>query len=45
VLDTDDAHALASRVLSLEHASYWRVIEAIAQGRITVKGRKAYGAV
>jgi phosphoribosylglycinamide formyltransferase 1 len=45
VLDTDDAHALAARVLSLEHANYWRAIEAIAQGRITVKGRKAYGAV
>ncbi len=45
VLDTDDAHTLAARVLALEHASYWRVLDAIAQGRITVKNRKVYGTV
>jgi phosphoribosylglycinamide formyltransferase-1 len=45
VLDSDDSHALAERVLKLEHASYWRVLEAIAQGRISVKGRKVYGTV
>jgi phosphoribosylglycinamide formyltransferase-1 len=45
VLDSDDCHALAGRVLKLEHASYWRVLEAIAQGRISVKGRKVYGTV
>ncbi len=45
VLDTDDPHTLASRVLTLEHASYWKAIESIVQGRITVKGRRAYGTV
>jgi phosphoribosylglycinamide formyltransferase-1 len=45
VLDTDDAHTLAARVLKVEHASLWRVCEAIAQGRITVKGRRVYGSV
>ena len=45
VLDSDDSHTLAERVLKLEHASYWRVLEAIAQGRISVKGRKVYGTV
>jgi phosphoribosylglycinamide formyltransferase 1 len=45
VLDSDDAHALARRVLVLEHASYWKAIEAIAQNRITVKGRNVYGRV
>jgi len=45
VLDTDDAHSLAQRVLTLEHASLWRVCEAIAMGRLSVKGRRVYGAV
>jgi phosphoribosylglycinamide formyltransferase-1 len=45
VLDTDDAHALAERVLALEHDSYWRVLEALCQGRITVRGRRVYGTV
>ena len=45
VLDTDDAHTLAERVLMEEHASYWRAIEAIAQGRIQVDGRRVRGEV
>jgi phosphoribosylglycinamide formyltransferase-1 len=45
VLDSDDAHSLARRVLILEHASYWKAVEAIAQNRITVKGRNVYGRV
>lgn len=45
VLDDDDAHALAERVLKIEHASLWRVCEAISQGRIIVKGRRVYGTV
>ena len=40
VLDTDDAHRLAERVLTLEHASYWQAIEAIAQGKVRVEGRR-----
>jgi phosphoribosylglycinamide formyltransferase-1 len=45
VLDNDDAHSLAQRVLSLEHDSYWRVLEALCQGRITVRDRRVYGTV
>ncbi len=45
VLDTDDAHALAQRVLALEHQSYWKVLDAIALGRVVVKGRKTYGEI
>jgi len=45
VLDTDDPHTLAERVLKVEHASYWQAIEAIAQGRITVEGRRVVGKV
>jgi phosphoribosylglycinamide formyltransferase 1 len=39
VLDNDDPVSLAARVLKLEHASYWRAIEAIAQKKITLSGR------
>jgi phosphoribosylglycinamide formyltransferase-1 len=45
VLDNDDAHTLAERVLAVEHASLWRVCEALALGRLSVKGRRVYGAV
>lgn len=45
VLDSDDAHTLARRVLALEHASYWKVIQGIASGAISVKDRRVYGAV
>lgn len=45
VLDTDDPHTLAERVLKVEHASYWLAIEAIAQGRITVRNRRVIGKV
>jgi phosphoribosylglycinamide formyltransferase 1 len=45
VLDSDDAHTLAGRVLELEHASYWKALEGIASGAISVKGRKVYGAI
>lgn len=45
VLDSDDMHSLAERVLKLEHASYWRAIEAIAQKKITVSGRRVRGSL
>ena len=45
VLDTDDPHTLAERVLKVEHASYWQAVEAIAQGRISVQGRRVIGKV
>jgi phosphoribosylglycinamide formyltransferase 1 len=45
VLDGDDPHALAERVLKVEHASYWRAVEAIAQGTIKVEGKRVIGKV
>lgn len=45
VEDGDDAHRLAERVLAKEHASYWRALEAVAQGRVRVDGRKVMGHV
>jgi phosphoribosylglycinamide formyltransferase-1 len=45
VLDSDDAATLAGRVLKVEHASYWQAIEAIAQGKIKVEGRRVIGKV
>jgi phosphoribosylglycinamide formyltransferase 1 len=45
VLDTDDPHSLAERVLKVEHASYWQAVEAIAQGGIKIEGRKVTGKV
>jgi phosphoribosylglycinamide formyltransferase 1 len=45
VLDCDGPLSLAERVLELEHASYWRAIEAIAQGKISVSGRRVRGTV
>ncbi len=45
VFDSDDAHSLAQRVLALEHGTYWKAVEAIARGALSVKGRRVYGAV
>jgi phosphoribosylglycinamide formyltransferase 1 len=45
VFDDDDAHSLAARILSVEHANYWRVLEAISRGDIRVEGRRVYGKV
>ena len=45
VLDNDDPHSLAQRVLAVEHANYWRAVEAIAQGRIRVEGGRVLGTV
>jgi phosphoribosylglycinamide formyltransferase-1 len=43
VLDNDSADTLAQRVLAVEHDSLWRAIEAIAQGTISVEGRRVFG--
>jgi phosphoribosylglycinamide formyltransferase 1 len=43
VLDNDDPKSLAARVLTIEHASYWQAIEAIANNRIRVEGRRVLG--
>lgn len=45
VLDADTADALAERVLKVEHGNYWRAVEAFAQNRIRVEGRKVIGKV
>jgi phosphoribosylglycinamide formyltransferase-1 len=45
VLDTDTADVLAERVLKVEHANYWRAVEALVQGTIRVEGRKVRGTV
>jgi phosphoribosylglycinamide formyltransferase-1 len=45
VLDSDDSHALAERVLKVEHDNYWKAIEAIANGRIRIEGRRVFGNV
>lgn len=39
VLDGDSVETLSSRILAQEHATYWKAIQAIGQGRVTVKGR------
>jgi phosphoribosylglycinamide formyltransferase 1 len=41
----DDAHSLAERILKVEHANYWKAIEAIAQGTVTIDGRRVVGNV
>lgn len=45
VLDSDDPHILAERVLKIEHDNYWKAIEAISQGKIKVDGRRVTGNV
>jgi phosphoribosylglycinamide formyltransferase-1 len=45
VLDGDDADRLAERVLQVEHRCYWRAIESVAQGLLTVTGRRVCGAL
>jgi len=45
VKDDDTPDSLAERVLALEHASYWRVVEAIGRGRLHVEGRRVFGEV
>jgi phosphoribosylglycinamide formyltransferase-1 len=45
VFDNDDAELLAERVLALEHASFWRAIEAVASGKLRVEGRRVIGEV
>jgi phosphoribosylglycinamide formyltransferase-1 len=45
VLDEDTAETLAARVLRVEHAAFWRAVNALAQGSIRVEGRKVIGTV
>jgi formyltetrahydrofolate-dependent phosphoribosylglycinamide formyltransferase len=45
VLDDDTAESLQQRVLRLEYDTYWRAIEALAQGTIRIEGRKVVGQI
>lgn len=45
VMDSDDAKALAARVLALEHSCFWKVVDAICTKKITVKDRRVYGGI
>ena len=40
VLDTDTPESVSARILVQEHATYWRAIQAISEGRVTVEGRR-----
>jgi phosphoribosylglycinamide formyltransferase-1 len=40
VLDKDTVSSLSARILAQEHATYWRAIQAIAEDRISVDGRR-----
>ncbi|KMQ51311.1 Phosphoribosylglycinamide formyltransferase [Chitinispirillum alkaliphilum] len=45
VLDTDTPQTLAARVLAMEHATYWRALDAISRGKICLEGRRVKGNV
>jgi phosphoribosylglycinamide formyltransferase-1 len=45
VLDDDTAQTLAARVLAIEHANLWRVVEAVGRGSIRVEGRRVLGQI
>lgn len=45
VIDSDTPESLAERILILEHKYLWRAVEAIAQKRITIKGRRVLGTI
>ncbi len=45
VLDDDTPESLAYRVLEVEHASYWRALEAVGRDALRVDGNRVYGRV
>ena len=40
VLETDDEHALAARILEQEHIAYSEAIRMVLEGRFTIEGRR-----
>jgi phosphoribosylglycinamide formyltransferase 1 len=40
VLDTDDEHSLAARILEREHIAYSEAINIVLEGKFTVIGRR-----
>ena len=45
VLPDDTAELLQKRVLAFEYDTYWRALEAVTSGAITVRNRRVYGIV
>jgi len=45
VKDDDTPDTLAARVLKLEHASYWKVVDAVCNKRVKVEGRRVFGTI
>jgi phosphoribosylglycinamide formyltransferase-1 len=45
VLDDDTPESLAARVLAVEHASLWKVVNAVSVGSVRVEGRRVFGEV
>jgi phosphoribosylglycinamide formyltransferase 1 len=43
VLDTDDEHTLAARILEQEHLAYTEAINVVLQGRFQIAGRRLWG--
>jgi len=40
VLDTDDEHTLAARILAQEHIAYTEAIRIVLQGQYRIEGRR-----
>ncbi|MCU1327405.1 MAG: phosphoribosylglycinamide formyltransferase [Bryobacterales bacterium] len=40
VTDKDSIETLSARILAQEHATYWRAVQAVADGRVSISGRK-----
>jgi phosphoribosylglycinamide formyltransferase-1 len=40
VLDSDDDHTLAARILEQEHIAYSEAIRMVLEGRFTIEGRR-----
>lgn len=45
IRDDDTPETLAARVLAVEHASLWRVVNAVSMGAVRVEGRRVFGEV
>ena len=43
VLDSDDEHSLAERILEQEHVAYSEAIKIVLEGRFKIAGRRLAG--
>jgi phosphoribosylglycinamide formyltransferase-1 len=39
VMDKDSIETLSARILAQEHATYWRAVQAVVEGRVAISGR------